>query len=88
MTPAEPHSCISSFHLVSLDIAGAHHAWALSGSAIQGVLIECALLHAQELELLKMLNFDSRIVQLYGACILEGCPVVVLEFMGVCSLCP
>ncbi len=37
----------------------------------------------QELELLKMLNFDSRIVQLYGACILEGCPVLVLEFMGV-----
>ncbi|CAL5224202.1 g6845 [Coccomyxa viridis] len=36
----------------------------------------------QELELLKMLNFDSRIVQLYGACILEGCPVLVLEFMG------
>ena len=35
-----------------------------------------------------MLNFDSRIVQLYGACILEGCPVVVLEFMGVCCLCP
>ena len=35
-----------------------------------------------------MLNFDSRIVQLYGACILEGCPVLVLEFMGVCYPCP
>ena len=42
----------------------------------------------QELELLQTLNFDSRIVQLYGACILEGCPVLVLEFMAVrcCSL--
>ena len=38
----------------------------------------------QELELLRTLNFDSRIVQLYGACILEGCPVLVLEFMAVC----
>lgn len=37
----------------------------------------------QELELLKALSFDSNIVQFYGACVMEGCPVLVLECMPV-----
>ena len=31
--------------------------------------------------MLKFVSFDSNIVQFFGACILEGCPVLVLECM-------
>ena len=37
----------------------------------------------QELEMLKYVSFDSNIVQFFGTCILEGCPVLVLQFMAV-----
>ncbi len=33
--------------------------------------------------MLKFVSFDSNIVQFFGACILEGCPVLVLECMKV-----
>ena len=40
--------------------------------------------------MLKFVSFDSNIVQFFGACILEGCPVLVLECMkarnGPCCL--
>ena len=42
--------------------------------------------------MLKFVSFDSNIVQFFGACILEGCPVLVLECMKArsipgCSCC-
>ena len=37
----------------------------------------------QELDLLRSLSFDKNIVQFYGATIIEGCPVLVLECMEV-----
>lgn len=39
----------------------------------------------QELDLLRSLSFDSNVVQFYGAAVLEGCPVLVLECMEVRS---
>ena len=39
----------------------------------------------QELEMLMFVSHDSNVVQFFGACILEGCPVLVLECMKVCS---
>ncbi|BDA46937.1 probable mitogen-activated protein kinase kinase kinase 20 at C-terminar half [Coccomyxa sp. Obi] len=41
----------------------------------------------QELDLLRSLSFDSNIVQLYGAAVMEGCPVLILECMEGGDLC-
>ncbi|CAL8471556.1 g11098 [Coccomyxa elongata] len=41
----------------------------------------------QELDLLRSLSFDSNVVQFYGAAVMEGCPVLVLECMEGGDLC-
>ncbi len=38
--------------------------------------------------MLRHVSFDSNIVQFFGTCILEGCPVLVLQCMAVRSLEP
>lgn len=48
--------------------------------------ISLLLVALQELELLRSLSFDSNVVQFYGAAVMEGCPVLVLECMEVWNL--
>ncbi len=45
--------------------------------------IECVPSVPQELDLLRSLSFDRHVVQFYGAAVMEGCPVLVLECMEV-----
>lgn len=33
--------------------------------------------------MMKHVSFDANIVQFFGTCILEGCPVLVLQYMAV-----
>lgn len=55
---------------------------------VMPAVLSARLLGSQELELLRTLSYDSNIVQFYGACVMEGCPVLVLECMAVCMRAP